>query len=376
MKAFTQELPKKGKKGSENVKAEPMLQLLREAVKKDCSDIHLRAGSQPRFRMDGELLRVKGLEPSEEMMKSFFGPMLTSAQADHFERTQELDFSHEVAGVCRMRVNLYQERQFFCAAIRIIPKHIPTMEEIMLPPAAEMLTGLDRGLVLVTGVTGSGKSTTLAAMINHINATRQCHILTVEDPIEYSYEDKRAYVTQREVTADTVSFPAALRHSMRQDPDVVLIGEMRDLETMSTSITLAETGHLTFSTLHTGNAAQTISRIVDAFPPHQQEQVRLQLANSLEGVIAQQLLPRKDNRGRIAAREVLICTRAVRNLIKENKLNQVQSNIQTGGDEGMLTMNSSLAELVKAGYVDYEFARSVAPDPKDFAAKFSGKRGR
>jgi twitching motility protein PilT len=354
--------------------AEPMFVLMRQAVKENASDVHLRADSPPRIRLDGELLRVKGMTPTLDMMRRFFEKMLTAEQIESFERTKELDFSHDLPGVCRMRVNLYQERGAFCAAIRIVPRSIPTMEEIGLPPACESLTRLERGLVLVTGPTGSGKSTTLAAMINHINASRQCHILTVEDPIEYTYEDKRALVTQRELASDTISFGAALRHSFRQDPDVVLLGEMRDLETMATAITLAETGHLTFSTLHTGDAAQTISRIVDAFPPHQQEQVRLQLANSLEAVIAQRLLPRKDRKGRVAAREVMICTRAIRNLIKENKLNQIGSSIQTGVEEGMITMNVSLAELVKSGFVDYEVARTVSPDPRDFAQKFAGRR--
>jgi twitching motility protein PilT len=354
--------------------AEPMFILMRQAVKENASDVHLRAESPPRIRLDGELLRVKGMIPTLDMMRRFFEKMLTAEQIETFETTRELDFSHDLPGVCRMRINLYQERGAFCAAIRIVPRSIPTMEEIGLPPACEALTRLERGLVLVTGPTGSGKSTTLAAMINHINASRQCHILTVEDPIEYTYEDKRALVTQRELASDTISFPAALRHSFRQDPDVVLLGEMRDLETMATAITLAETGHLTFSTLHTGDAAQTVSRIVDAFPPHQQEQVRLQLANSLEAVIAQRLLPRKDRKGRVAAREVMICTRAIRNLIKENKLNQIGSSIQTGVEEGMVTMNVSLAELVKSGFVDYEVARTVSPDSKDFAQKFAGRR--
>jgi twitching motility protein PilT len=210
-------------------------------------------------------------------------------------------------------------------------------------------------------------------MINHINRTRKCHILTIEDPIEYSYEDGMAMVCQRELDSDTRTFAAALRHSMRQDPDVVMLGEMRDLESMQMAITLAETGHLIFSTLHTGDAGQTMSRIVDAFPPHQQNQVRLQLAQSLAAVISQRLLPIQGKRGRVAAREVMVCNRAVRNLIRENKLNQILSAIQTGGEEGMIEMNASLADLVKRGLVDYEVARANADDPRAFAAKFASR---
>lgn len=374
MKIVTKEAPVNPVSSSTET-SEPIMMLMRQAVKENASDVHLRADSPPRIRIDGELLRVKGLNPDLDMLRRFFEKMLSSEQLKAFEDTKELDFSHDLGKTCRMRVNLYQERGSFCAAIRIIPRRIPTMEEIDLPPACESLTRLERGLVLLTGPTGSGKSTTLAAMINHINATRQCHIHTVEDPIEYTYEDQRALVTQRELENDTATFSSALRHAFRQDPDVVLIGEMRDLETIAAAITLAETGHLTFSTLHTGDAAQTISRIVDSFSPHQQEQVRLQLAASLEAVIAQRLLPRKDNKGRIAAREIMICTRAIRNLIKENKLNQIGSAIQTGMEEGMVQMNTALAELVKAGLVDYEVARTITMDPKDLASKFA-KGGR
>jgi twitching motility protein PilT len=354
--------------------AEPMFMLMRQAVKENASDVHLRADSPPRIRLDGELLRVKGMVPTLDMMRRFFERMLTAEQIESFETTRELDFSHDLPGVCRMRVNLYQERGAFCAAIRIVPRSIPTMEEIGLPPACEALTRLERGLVLVTGPTGSGKSTTLGRDDqSHQRLPAVSHPYR-RGPHRIHVRGQARLVTQRELASDTISFGAALRHSFRQDPDVVLLGEMRDLETMATAITLAETGHLTFSTLHTGDAAQTISRIVDAFPPHQQEQVRLQLANSLEAVIAQRLLPRKDRKGRVAAREVMICTRAIRNLIKENKLNQIGSSIQTGVEEGMITMNVSLAELVKSGFVDYEVARTVSPDPKDFAQKFAGRR--
>ena len=351
---------------------DPLWQLMRQAVEQNASDVHLRAGSPPRLRIDGELLLVKGFVPSYEMMRRFFERMLTTEQLNNFERVMELDFSHDLKGICRTRINLYQERGSFCASIRIIPSQIPTMQEIGLPPACEAVTRMERGLVLVTGPTGSGKSTTLAAMINHVNETRRCHILTVEDPIEYYFDDKRALVSQRALDADTRSFTAALRHSFRQDPDVVMIGEMRDLETMQTAISLAETGHLTFSTLHTGDTIQTISRIVDAFPPHQQDQIRMQLSSSLAAVISQRLLPVKGKRGRVAAREIMICNRAIRNLIRENKTNQIMSAIQTGSDDGMITVSASLAQLVKDGQVDYEVARDAADDPREFASKFSG----
>lgn len=347
--------------------------LIRQACQERASDIHLRAGSPPRIRVDGELLQVKGFIPTVEGMRQFFKTMTTEEQLRNYERVLELDFSHVIPGVCRIRANLYQERDLFCAAIRVIAEAIPTMEEIGLPPACAQFTALDRGLVLVTGPTGSGKSTTLAAMINHINATRRCHIHTIEDPIEYYYEEKKSFITQRELDRDTRTFSAALRHAFRQDPDVVLIGEMRDLETMQTAITLAETGHLTFSTLHTGDAAQTINRIIDAMPAHQREQIRVQLSNSLAGVISQRLIPRRDRKGRVAAREIMICNRAIRNLIREGKTHQILSAIQTGVEEGMIAMSAALAELVRGGYVEMEVARTFAEDPKDFAGKLSGR---
>jgi twitching motility protein PilT len=335
--------------------------------------VHLRAGSPPRLRIDGELFQVKGFVPDERLMRRFFQRLMAREQTQQFDRTHEMDFSHNIEGVCRLRVNLYMERGAFCASLRLIPTRIPTMEEILLPPACGRLVQLTRGLVLVTGPTGSGKTTTLAAMLNHINATRRCHVLTVEDPIEYHYEDKRALVSQRELDIDTRTFSAALRHSFRQDPDVVLLGEMRDLETIQMAITLAETGHLTFSTLHTGDCTQTITRIIDVFPPHQQEQIRSQLALSLEAVIAQLLIKLKGKRGRIAAREVMICNRAVRNLIREGKYNQLYSAIQTGTEDGMITMDAALGRLLNEGMIEYEAALEAAPDPRDFAAKYAGR---
>jgi twitching motility protein PilT len=352
-----------------------ILQLVRQAVEMNASDVHLRAGTPPRLRIDGDLGQVKGFVPTADQMWRFFKRVMSTIQVQLYERYLELDFSTTLENLCRIRVNLYQERGKFCAAIRLVPRHIPTTEEIGLPENCVRLADLPRGLVLVVGPTGSGKSTTLATLLNYINATRLGHILSIEDPIEYYYTEKRAYVTQREVDRDTRSFAAALRHSFRQDPDVVLLGEMRDLETIQLAMTLAETGHLTFSTLHTANCTQTITRIIDVFPPHQQDQIRNQLALSLEAVMAQRLLRRKGNSGRVAVREIMICTRAIRNLIREGKYNQIYSAIQTGVDEGMVTMEAALGVLLKAGLVDYETAYEASGNSREFAEKHRGLMG-
>ena len=344
--------------------------LLRQAMDEEASDVHLRAGAPPRLRMDGDLYQVKDFVPTEDLMWGFFRGMLKPEQIQRFEETLELDFSHSVPGVCRVRANLYVERGTFCASLRLISRDIPTMDDIGLSSVAQRLTHLPYGLVLVTGPTGSGKSTTLAAMLNAINAQRRCHILTIEDPIEYYFEPDCAMISQRELEVDTRSFSAALRHIFRQDPDVVMLGEMRDAETMQTAITLAETGHLTFSTLHTATCTQTITRIIDAFPPHQQAQIRAQMALSLEAVISQRLLKRKGGHGRIAAREIMLCSRAIRNLIREGKYNQLYSAIQTGVEEGMLTMATSLGRLLKEGRIDYEIGLQAASDSREFAQKF------
>jgi twitching motility protein PilT len=347
--------------------------LVRRTVDQNASDLHLRSGQKPRLRIDGELFVLEDGAPSDEQIRTILYDMLNKEQIERFERTHELDFSYAIPDLCRMRVNLYIQRGQFCASLRVIPNHIPTMEEVYLPPACYEFVKMNKGLVLVTGPTGCGKSTTLAAMLDYINATRRCHILTIEDPVEFVYQDKMATVSQREVTMDTGSFAAALRHSFRQDPDVVMIGEMRDLETMQAAITLAETGHLTFSTLHTGEASQTIHRIIDSFPPHQQTQVRMQLAMSLEGIISQVLVPLKNQKGRVAAREVLVCTRAVKNLIREGKIPQIASAMQTGADEGMIMMDSSLVDYFEKGLVSYETALGAAFDRRAFAER-TGRR--
>jgi twitching motility protein PilT len=296
---------------------------------------------------------------------------MTQAQIEQFERTGDLDFSTDVLGMARVRVNLYRVDHALSAALRLIAENVPTMDEIYLPSVCHGFVEMHAGLILVTGPTGSGKSTTLAAMIDHINATRRCHILTLEDPVEYAFKERLAQISQREVGQDTSDFATGLRHAFRQDPDVVMIGEMRDLETMQAAITLAETGHLTFSTLHTNDASSTINRIIDSFPPHQQAQVRAQLATSLQGIISQKLIPMTGRRGRVAAREVMVCTRAIRNLLREAKVPQIFSAIQTGAEDGMMTMNYSLGELYNRGIIEFDVALQNAPDRKDFMSKYS-----
>ena len=351
----------------------PIYKLLRKAVQEKASDLHLRAGAPPRVRIDGQLYDISGYIPSEEDLRSFFYQILRKEQITRFEEILELDFAHTFPDICRVRVNLFVQRGKFATAVRLFTDTIPTMDEINLPKVCYNFVNLNKGLILVTGPSGSGKSTSLAAMINYINTHRRCHILTIEDPIEYEFKDNLATISQREVSVDTRSFVSALRHSLRQDPDVIMIGEMRDLETMHAGITLAETGHLTFSTLHTVDAAQTINRIIDSFPPHQQAQIRAQLSISLEGIISQRLVPLKDTRGRMAAHEVLVCTSGVKNLIREGKIPQILSAIQTGLEDGMITMNTALGKMLKQGMIGYEDAMTVAMDKKGFSAKYGPK---
>jgi twitching motility protein PilT len=354
----------------QTVSAQRIVGLVRAAVGEGASDIHLRAGARPRLRIDGNLYPLEGAPISEQELSAFLQKFINPAQLARFEITSDLDVAADVEGIARVRCNLYMEQGRLSCALRLIAESVPSMEEIYLPSVCYSFTELSAGLILVTGPTGSGKSTTLAAMIDHINARRRCHILTLEDPIEYVFKEKLAQISQREVSRDTMDFSSALRHAFRQDPDVVMIGEMRDLETMQAAITLAETGHLTFSTLHTNDASSTINRIIDSFPPHQQAQVRAQLATSLQGIISQKLVPMMDRRGRVAAREILVCTRAIRNLLREGKVPQIYSAIQTGAEDGMMTMNYSLGELCLRGIIGYEVALAHAPDRKDFLTKY------
>jgi twitching motility protein PilT len=326
-------------------------ELLSLVVEKGASDLHLSTGEPPRMRVDGDLVCVRE-EPLDAGAVSEMTTVLTTpAQRQRFEAEHELDFSWELAGVGRFRVNIFMQSRGPGAVLRTIPTKIPSLESLSLPPALARLCERERGLVLVTGPTGSGKSTTLAAMVDLVNSTWDAHILTIEDPIEFVHQSKRCLVNQREVGAHTGSFSNALRSALREDPDVILVGEMRDLETISLALTAAETGHLVFGTLHTSSAAKTMDRIIDVFPSGQQAQIRTMLAESLEAVIAQQLLKRKGG-GRIAACEILIGVPAVRNLIREAKLHQIPSAMQTGQQAGMQTFEMAVAELVKRGLVE------------------------
>lgn len=340
--------------------------LLNLVIERHASDLHLRVKSPPVLRINGSLIPadLPPFEPAE--LQSLIESMLTDEQRETFRRELELDFGYSVAGLSRFRVNVFWQRGAMGAAIRAIPMRVPTIQELGLPDGVPRLAELPRGLVLVTGPTGSGKSTTLAALINYINHHRSSHIVTIEDPIEYLHHDVKSIIDQREVGADTHSFSHALRHVLRQDPDVILIGEMRDLETIATAITAAETGHLVFATLHTQSAHQAVERIVDVFPPHQQNQVRMQLSLSLEGVLSQSLLPRADGRGRVAAVEVLMMTPAVRNLIREGKTFQLPSAIQSGARDGMQTLDQALRRLVERGLVTYEEAAARAASLAEF----------
>ena len=325
-------------------------ELVRTVVARGASDLHLTVGAPPVMRLNGDLVPL-GTEPlaPKDTRELVYG-LLTQDQRQRLETDLELDLSYAVPGLVRFRVNVYYQRAALGAAFRVVPTGLKTLEELGLPPALRDWVNKPRGLVLVTGPTGSGKSTTLASLINEVNETRACHIMTVEDPIEFLHRHKRSLINQREVGGDTHSFAAALRSVLRQDPDVILVGELRDLETMQIALTAAETGHLVFATLHTSDAPQTIDRVIDVFPPHQQEQVRIMLANALQGVCCQQLIPTTTG-ARTVACEVLMPTPAVRNLIREGKTHQVYSMMQTGSQHGMQSMDAALAHLVRQGLI-------------------------
>lgn len=339
--------------------------LLRLATEHGASDLHLTVNLPPMMRIDGRLVKTDYVALTPRDTQRLVYDILTTDQIQWFEKTRELDFSYGVSDVGRFRVNVYRQRGCIGAAIRAIPSKIPSMEELGLPPILKELSRKNSGLILVTGPTGSGKSTTIATMIDTINRERECHIMTIEDPIEYLHSHKKAMVNQRELNMDTDSFENALRAVLREDPDVVLIGEMRDLETIASALTLAETGHLVFGTLHTRNAPQTIDRVVDVFPPHQQDQIKVQLSNTLEAVIAQQLIPRIGG-GRFAAVEIMIATSAIRNLIREGKSHQIYSTIETGGQVGMRAMDKILAEAQRNGIISFEDAVTRAVDRENF----------
>lgn len=337
-------------------------ELLKTAVDANASDLHITVGLPPMLRVNGRLNPIGEEKLKPEDTEVFAKSILTSEQWKKYNELGEYDFSYSESGIGRFRVNAYRQRGSNAIAIRLVALAMPTLESLGMPKILNELCQRQRGLVLVTGPTGSGKSTTLAAMINEINKTRTCHVITIEDPVEYMHRHNKSIVNQREIGEDTRSYSNALRAVLREDPDVILIGEMRDLDSIAIAITAAETGHLVFSTLHTIGAAKTIDRIVDVFPPYQQQQVKVQLAAVIEGVISQQLLVRQDDSGRVAALEIMIATSAVRNLVREGKTHQLDSIIQTGGKYGMKTMDMSLVGLYKSGIISYEEAMTYCID--------------
>jgi twitching motility protein PilT len=342
-----------------------LAQLLQTMIERGASDLHITSGTPPQIRVNGDLVPLNHPPMAPAETKQLIYSILTDNQKHRFEEDNELDLSFGLKGLSRFRANVFQQRGAVGAAIRVIPFKILSFEELGLPPIVNELVKKPRGLVLVTGPTGSGKSTTLASMIDRINTERHSHIMTIEDPIEYLHPHKQSLVNQREVHQDTKSFKMALKYLLRQDPDVVLIGEMRDLETVEAALTIAETGHLTFATLHTNSAAQTMNRIIDVFPPHQQPQVRAQLSFVLEGVLSQTLLPKANGQGRALALEIMVPNPAIRNLIREDKVHQIYSTMQTGQNQfGMQTMNQALCELHLKRVIAYEEAvgHSSYPD--------------
>ena len=336
--------------------------LLEEVVKRKASDLHLQVGLPPMLRVDGSLVAVSGADAlTEETVELLIFAILDEDQKQILLKDKEFDFSFAFGDLGRFRVNAFHERGNLAAALRLITNEILTIEQLGLPPIVNKFADYPRGLVLVTGPTGSGKSTTLAAMIHKINYEKSVHIITIEDPIEYTHASKKSVIVQREVHYDTYSFSAALRSALREDPDVVLIGEMRDLETIASAITIAETGHLVFATLHTNSAAQSIDRMIDVFPPHQQPQIRAQLSNILMAICSQRLVPAVGG-GRIAAAEILVATPAVRNIIREGKSHQLDAVIQTGTEFGMQSLDKTLVSLIHNGTITYDEARNYATD--------------
>lgn len=342
-------------------------ELLRYVAEVRASDLHLTKGAPPTIRRDGGLKPIDGHAPLEaESLRRSVYQVLTQKQREKFEEELELDFAYQVPGGARFRVNLYQQREALGAAFRLIPSEIKPLEDLGVPAVVGSFANIPRGLVLVTGPTGSGKSTTLASVIDLANRNRPDHIMTVEDPIEFLHQHKRSIVNQREVGEDTKSFASALKHVLRQDPDIILVGEMRDLETISVALTAAETGHLVFATLHTQDAAQTIDRVIDVFPPSQQDQIRVQLAATIQGVVCQTLCKRADGPGRVVATEIMVATPAIRNLIREGKTHQIYSSMQAGAGDGMHSMDQHLADLTKQGIISYETGLEKCQNVADF----------
>jgi len=336
--------------------------LLDEVIKKKASDLHLQVGLAPMLRIDGALVAVTGADAlDEEAVEALVFSILDEDQKQILLKDKEFDFSFAYGELGRFRVNAFHERGNIAAALRLIPNEILTIEQLGLPEIVNKFADLPRGLVLVTGPTGSGKSTSLAALVHKINTEEAKHIITIEDPIEFTHKSQKSVIVQREVHYDTYSFSAALRSALREDPDVVLVGEMRDLETIASAITIAETGHLVFATLHTNSAAQSIDRMIDVFPPHQQPQIRAQLSNILQAIVSQRLVPTIGG-GRVAAAEILVATPAVRNIIREGKAHQLEAVIQTGAEFGMQSMDKQLVSLIHEGKITYDEARNFAVD--------------
>src|SRR3954465_8966628 len=352
-----------------------LTELLIEVLDRNASDLHLTAGARPTIRMNGSLEQLDERPTiTPPVIQRMMYAVLTQKQREKFEEVLELDFAYAVPGKARFRVNLYRQRDAVGAAFRLLPYEIKPLEDLGVPPSVANFSMLPRGFVLVTGPTGSGKSTTLASLVDLANRNRRDHIMTVEDPIEFLHRHKSSLVNQREVGEDTWSFQNALKHVLRQDPDIILVGEMRDLETISVALTAAETGHLVFATLHTQDAAQTIDRVIAVFPPHQQQQVRAQLAGALQGVVCQTLCRTTDGKGRVVATEVMVATPAIRNLIREGKTHQVYSAMQAGAQHGMHTMDQHLAELVRTGRISYEHGLEKCHHVEDFN-RLAGRTG-
>lgn len=351
-------------------------QLFQIMVEQGASDLHLTSGAPPYLRLHGGMVPMNYRELASQDVQSLVFEILTEKQKKSFIEKWELDIAYMVPGIGRFRCNVFMQRKGLGAVFRVIPEKIKSPQDLNLPPALLELIDCDKGLVLVTGPTGSGKSTTLAALIHHINMTKDCHILTVEDPIEFVHPNIKSVINQREVGTHTKSFANALKAALREDPDILLVGELRDLETISLALTAAETGHLVFGTLHTNSAAKTIDRIIDVFPEGQQQQIRTMLAESLRGVIAQVLFPRKDGKGRVAAYEIMKCTKAISNLIRENKIHQVASQMQTGSKFGMVLFEKYVDDLVKKGLIHKADASSFLGKENEDMSGFGDPPGK
>lgn len=363
-----------------SVKKDSFLKLLQRAIQVDASDIHLKTGNPPYYRIDGIVHPQKSADLQAEDLDAVVDILLSADQKRYFIKRGEIDLAFTEKGVGRFRVNIFRQRGTISAVLRRIKTNVLTIDQLNLPPATHKLTDIVRGLVLITGTTGSGKSTALASIIDTINEERACHVITIEDPIEYVHQDKKAIINQREITIDTQDFSTALKSVMRQDPDVILVGEMRDLETFQAVISASETGHLVFSTLHTTNVMLTIDRIIDLFPSNQHDQVRSQLSFNLKAVLCLRLLARADGTGRVPACELMLASPAVRGLIKDNRIKQIETAIKQGVEDGMLTFNDSLYGLVKSGLISHEEGMNVSENPEELnmllqGIRLSGERG-